>query len=453
MSSLQNPNAQVLVSKWSNLENAYLPIISISPSGDNIQANQLKVLKSKYASEFNLKGLECNDLSTDIPPVLADYLPGAFASKLIATQNPTWYRSTDFAKMVALGNRDVGCYRIVVHEREKMDTSLIRDQAHLDEVIGRVHVAVNTDQLNTLLDSKNFYSLTATRGETPKIEYQDEEGERWVVKTGNFDNGKIGQSMTKMEEALLSMLDDYGVKVPESKVHVTPEGIEVLMTKRFDLAQPIIDPETGIANHANKMAVLTLATLQKVDAEDLDGITIESYADAARMIQKHSTQPDADTVELLKRALFDVAVNNTSTHTRNISLVENFSGYELAPTVGVLPSTNFSAMNMPITKEYPMQSSAKFDSKFIDDVAKAFDLPLSTVKREVCNLATFMLNRESYMKFIGMDEGEINQFKSAFISDSVWSNILDQSSQNTPLSMLLKNQKLTDENGQAPQLS
>lgn len=453
MSSLTNPNAQLLISKWSNFDNTYLPIIAISPSGDAVQTNQLKVLKSKFAADFNLKGLDCNDLITDLPPVLSDYLPGTFASKLIATQNPGWYRSTDFAKMVALGNRDVGCYRIIVHEREPMDQSLIRDQAHLDEVIGRVHVAINTEQLNTLLDTKNFYSLTATRGESPKIEYQDEDGERWVVKTGQIQNGKLGQSLTKMEEAMLSMLDDLGVKVPESKIHVTPDGLEVLMTKRFDLAQPIINPQTGIADHANKMALLTLATLQKIDAEDLDSLRIESYDDAARLIKKHSSQPETDTIELLRRSLFDVAVNNVATHTRNISLMENYNGYELAPTVGVIPSTNFGPLNMPITRDYPMQSSARFDSKFIDDIARAFDLPLSTVKSEVCNLATFMLQRESYMKFVGMSDDEVNKFKSAFVPDSVWNTILSKSAQNTPVSMLAKSHMLFDEKSSSPRPS
>lgn len=451
MTSIPNPNAQLTIFKWSNLENRHLPIMTISPSKtDN---NNLVTVKGKYADEFNLLGLECNSFGSDLPPMLQDYLPGEFASKLIASQNNTWHRSSDFAKMVKLGNRDLGAFRVIVHEREPMDTSLIRDQVHLDEVINKVHLAVNKDQLNTLLDSRNFYSLTSTRGESPKIEYQDPEGERWVVKTGQVMDGKISSSHAKIEQAFLHMLEDMDVNVPYSAAHTTPEGVEVLMTKRYDLAQPRVDAATGIADHANKFATFSLSTLQKIDAEDTDGMFIESYADAASMIRKHSKEASADVITLLRRGLFDIAVNNTSTHTKNIELVENFNGYQLAPTVGVVPDLCSNRFNMPITAKYTMQSAVSFDDVFVNDVANAFDLPAGIVKGEISKLASIMQNREQYMKFVGMTDDEIQKFEPAFVKDAVWEHVLEQTAKNSPLSMLNRSSILTDDSGASPSLS
>lgn len=428
------PNAVVTVQKWDNLEARYVSIMMISPSGTEI--GKLSVATLARAKEFNLKGLEGHGITANIPPLLRDTMPGVFAEKMASTRFKNWYRSNDFGKIVALGNRDVGAYRIIVHERQPMDQSLIRDREHLNKTIDDLYIAVNKDELYTLLNRENFYSLTSTKGESPKIEYQDEVGERWVVRTGHLESGIINPANTKMEYALLNMLEDVGVQVPETAYHVTPEEVEVYMTKRYDLAQPVIDQQTGIAEHANKFATVTLRTLQQVANDQGHGVYIESYADAAKFLRQHSNTPDKDIKELLRRGLFDIAVNNTSTHSRNVELLENTEGYVLAPTVGVIPDVCRNRLNMPLTTKYLTQASVTFDSAFYGHVAEQFGLTSGQVKHEVINMAAIILGREKYFDFAEMSREERARFDGCFIANEKLMSVLEDAERNSALNSL-----------------
>lgn len=425
--STSSSHNRITIYKWDNLGNQYLPFMILKDSQVNGQApsvsTPVSVVFSKSAEEtYNLMGLRAIDIphNSNIPAALGEVLPGAFANKLLQSVDASWNKNSDFMKLVRLGSRDLGTYRFVVNSAD-LDKSLIIGQEKLDEVMGKLHIALNKNELNDLLDKSNFYSLTSTKGAKPKIEYQDADGDRWIVKAHSRDTAEISNAYAKMELASLMMLDDLNVETPHTDTHVCPDGRVVFMSKHYNMAQPTVDIFTGYAEHKNRYNTLNVKTLSTIASLQQTGHKshVFDYNDVVNSIESTvNSFTEGDRIQLLKRAVFDVAVNNTETGAHKIEFIEDdFGEYKLAPCTGAIPDVAKNPFSLTIGEKYSSQLNVNLDDNFCQCLSETFGLPVSEVKIHVAAIADVVLRREDYMRFAGMNDNEISVFKGAFLAD------------------------------------
>lgn len=417
---------RIAVYKWDNLSNDYLPFMILRDSQvdnkDPTISAPISIAFSKVAQTYNQTGLRVIDIPHDsnIPAALTEVLPGSFANKLLQSVDPSWSKNSDFMKLVRLGSREVGTYRFIVNTGE-LDKSLLIGQDKLDDVMGKLHIALGKNELNNLLDKSNFYSLTSTKGAEPKIEYQDEAGDRWVVKTHNRDTPEVSNAYAKMELASMMMLDDIDVPSPVSDTHLCPDGRVVFMSKHYNLAQPTVDPKTGFAEYKNKYNTLNAKTLNSIAGAQANGVSGRAYdyKDVMRVLKETADNfSQNDKAQLLKRAVFDVLINNTSTGPQKIELMEDdFGEYHVAPCVGVIPDVLKNPFSLTIGDKYSSQLNVSLDDSFCHTLSETFEVPFDEVKAHVSKIADVVMRREDYMRFAGMSETEMSVFKSAFMPD------------------------------------
>ena len=97
-------------------------------------------------------------------------------------------------------------------------------------------------------------------------------------------------------------------------------GRDVLLVKRFDVRS---------THRAHLVSVAGVLPRRG---------QVFSYDAIHRVLQKHSTTIERDVERLLRLMLFNRAINNLDDHERNVSLINDGSGYRLAPVYDLVPS-------------------------------------------------------------------------------------------------------------------
>lgn len=423
-------NNGVGIFRWDNNERAFVPLALLRA---NEQTNSV-VIQNPLAKKIHSRGFTATVClpSSNIPIRASELLPGGFANKLLQAADPTWDKSDDFTKLLRLGSRDIGCYRLIVNN-SALDESLVVGQEKLDEVMGKVHIATTEAELNTLLSSDHFYSLTATKGSRPKIEYQDEEGERWVVKTNDTKNIDESNALAKMEFATALMQEDINGEITmDVHLHKCPDGRFVLMTKRYDLAEPILNGN-GIAEHwkrydtINAKTMGIIASLEKGAAPK----ALTDYSDIVAVLPSFITNDyelQQTKIKLMRRALFDLAINNTGTSANHYDFIEDDESsvrYHLAPALGVVPDSLKNPFGLTIGKKYSSQLGVQFNESMVSDFSKVFDVSPEEVRACMGKVANVVLHRDNYMNMADMKAGDKAFFESAFLPNEVLQSAVD----------------------------
>lgn len=151
----------------------------------------------------------------------------------------------------------------------------------------------------------DFTHAVASGGEAPQGFSQ------WLVKFQLDADDPIGRA----EQAVTRMAAAAGIRTPETRLHVTPDGLAHFLTKRFD-RQPDTPPM-----HLHSFAGLThTAVRELIDYGDL--------LDLCREL----TQRETEVEQAFLRAAFNIGVANDDDHSRNHAfLLEPTDGWRLAP--------------------------------------------------------------------------------------------------------------------------
>jgi serine/threonine-protein kinase HipA len=155
-------------------------------------------------------------------------------------------------------------------------------------------------------------------GAVPKAAVVDEAESLWLAKF-------YGGSDTGLWEWVTSVLArDLGLSSPETKLVKAGDGLAFL-SKRFDRDGQQRIPYASAA---------TLAQIRRDESGDYNHImwALEDYGSA----------PRHDIVELWRRMVFSVAVNNTDDHLGNHGFLWSGSGWRLSPIFDVTPSDKSS---------------------------------------------------------------------------------------------------------------
>ncbi len=184
-------------------------------------------------------------------------------------------------------------------------------------------------ECNDLLDSKevdNIYELYSLGGSSggarPKslIKY---DGEDYIVKfSSRFDPKNIAE----LEYKYMSLARKAGINIPDIKLVTSKSRSKYFLIKRFD------------RNGAKKIHMISAAALLEVDfrAPSLD------YNELIKLT-RILTKNDGDILEIYRRMVFNVLIDNQDDHAKNFSFIYDSTNktYRLSPAYDITPGKTY----------------------------------------------------------------------------------------------------------------
>ena len=149
------------------------------------------------------------------------------------------------------------------------------------------------------------------------------DGEEYIVKfSSKFDPKDIAE----LEYRYMSLAHESGINVPEIQLVTSKKGNKFFMIKRFD------------RRGEEKVHMITAAALLEVDfrAPSLD------YNELVKLTRV-LTKNDDDVLDMYRRMVFNVLIDNQDDHTKNFSfLFDNQTRtYRLSPAYDITPGKTY----------------------------------------------------------------------------------------------------------------
>ncbi|MCH8813029.1 MAG: type II toxin-antitoxin system HipA family toxin [Gemmatimonadetes bacterium] len=210
-----------------------------------------------------------------------------------------------------------------VHSLEDLEAASNAADALQGEIEGEEHPLL-ADLDRVLAPS------SAMGGARPKTVIMDRDGQLWVAKfpsRGDRWNNAI------IEAAYLSLADECGIAVPESRI-IKLGARKILLVKRFDQ-----EPENDGSIRRLFLSAHSLLGLEESVIDRLGW----SYLDLSHLLRRISSAPAEDSTELFRRMVFNALVSNTDDHPRNHAVLgTNAGSWRLSPAYDLAPSTDRS---------------------------------------------------------------------------------------------------------------
>jgi len=173
-------------------------------------------------------------------------------------------------------------------------------------------------------------------GARPKACVRDAQGNLYVAK---FPKNDDEYSVERWEFIALSLARRAGCKVAEARLEDI-DGQLVLLSKRFDR-----DGETRI-HFSSAMNLLGLRDGER-----------SSYAEIADLMQ----QIGGDPIELFRRMIVNIMINNVDDHLRNHGFLRGKNSWELSPAYDINPISKFEKSPTLSTAIVPDEFDANVD--------------------------------------------------------------------------------------------
>jgi serine/threonine-protein kinase HipA len=157
-------------------------------------------------------------------------------------------------------------------------------------------------------------------GARPKASVLD--GERILI--AKFASPSDEWDVIAWEKTTLDLAERAGIMVPRRRLERV-SGRSVLLLDRFD--------RTAVGTRIPYLSAMTLLGARDGESSGFD------YVDVAEAFAEHgATTVRSDLVELWRRAVFSVAVNNTDDHLRNHGFLRGSAGWTPSPAFDINPS-------------------------------------------------------------------------------------------------------------------
>ncbi|MEX2572492.1 MAG: HipA domain-containing protein [Gemmatimonadota bacterium] len=171
---------------------------------------------------------------------------------------------------------------------------------------------------------------TSIGGARPKNTVEDDTG-LWIAKfparTDRWNNAPV-------EAAMLSLASRCQIRIPEIRIERLG-GESILLLRRFDRQKL----EGGYLRH-RMVSGLTLLRAEDTPT-DMENW---SYLLLAGEVQRWSSRPREDKVELFRRAAFNALISNNDDHPRNHAMVAAGPDWRLAPAYDLTPNPQHGTM-------------------------------------------------------------------------------------------------------------
>lgn len=276
--------------------------------------NPFKLPLSKqlfYASSPHFKGLF---------GVFADSLPDSYGELLLdrylKRKNINISDLTCLDRLAYVGCSGMGLLEYMPDFSEDTDRSNIDFDAIQKEC-------------NDLLDSKkvdnitNLFSLGGSSGGARPKSLIKYDGEDYIVKfSSKFDPKNIAE----LEYKYMSLAKEAGINIPTIKLVNSKSGKKYYLIKRFD------------RESSKKIHMISAAALLEVDfrAPSLD------YNDLIKLTRV-LTKNDDDVMEMYRRMVFNVLIDNQDDHAKNFSFIYDDTNktYRLSPAYDITPGRTY----------------------------------------------------------------------------------------------------------------
>ncbi|ROH86365.1 type II toxin-antitoxin system HipA family toxin [Pseudomethylobacillus aquaticus] len=178
-------------------------------------------------------------------------------------------------------------------------------------------------------------------GARPKMNFIHD-NRRWIAK---FPSASDDHDVEVLEAATLELAAQCGIEVPARQLVAIPNG-HALLVQRFDRLGPL--------GQERCLHYLSAAALLDAPYES----SLGSYVELAQLIRRISAQPRHDLVQLFRRLVLNLIVDNTDDHVKNHGMLYAGNGqYRLSPAFDmVMQLNNLGYQQLAITPGV-MQSS------------------------------------------------------------------------------------------------
>lgn len=252
--------------------------------------------------------------------VFADSLPDSYGELLLdrylKSKNVNINELTCLDRLAYVGSSGMGLLEYIP------DLSIEIDRNNIDfDVIQK--------ECNNLLDSKEvehideLYSLGGSSGGARPKSLIKYEGEDYIVKfSSRFDPKNIAE----LEYKYMTLAREAGINIPDIKLVTSKLGNKYFLIKRFD------------RNGDKRIHMISAAALLEVDfrAPSLD------YNELIKLTRV-LTKNDEDILEIFRRMVFNVLIDNQDDHAKNFSFVYDDSSktYRLSPAYDITPGRTY----------------------------------------------------------------------------------------------------------------
>jgi len=145
----------------------------------------------------------------------------------------------------------------------------------------------------------------------------DRDGALWIAKFGRREDR---YDICKAEFAVMSLAKRCGLVVPR-----------VAIERFFNRAVYLVERFDRVAG--GRVPFISALTLLGAHESDSG----HAYSELAAALRQHSTSPRADLLELFRRMVFNILVNNTDDHLRNHGFLFDGRGWRLSPAYDLVP--------------------------------------------------------------------------------------------------------------------
>ena len=264
-----------------------------------------------FATSLHFKGLF---------GVFADSLPDSYGELLLdrylKSKDVNINELTCLDRLAYVGTSGMGILEYVP------DLSVETDRSQIDfDLIQK--------ECNDLLDSKevrdinSLYSLGGSSGGARPKSLIKYEGEDYIVKfSSRFDPKNIAE----LEYNYMSLARAAGINIPDIKLVKTKLGNKYFLIKRFD------------RNGKHKIHMISAAALLEVDFK-APALDYNELIKLTRILTKN----DDDVLEMYRRMVFNVLIDNQDDHTKNFSFIYDDANkeYRLSPAYDITPGKTY----------------------------------------------------------------------------------------------------------------
>lgn len=276
--------------------------------------NPFKLPLSKqlyYATSPHFKGLF---------GVFADSLPDSYGELLLERylkkKNVNINELTCLDRLAYVGSSGMGLLEYKPDYSEDTDRSNVdfdAIQKECNDLLGSKEV----DNINEL------YSLGGSSGGARPKSLIKFKGEDYIVKfSSKFDPKNIAE----LEYKYMSLAKEAGIHIPNIELVTSKKGNKYFLIKRFD------------RESSKKIHMISAAALLEVDfnAPSLD------YNELIKLT-RILTRNENDVLEMYRRMVFNVLIDNQDDHTKNFSFIYDDANktYRLSPAYDITPGRTY----------------------------------------------------------------------------------------------------------------
>lgn len=221
------------------------------------------------------------------------------------------------------------------------------------------------------------------------------DGQPWIAK---FSRDTDLYNEVRAEYATLSLAKAAGIEVAEHRLLTTPDGRDVLLVKRFDVAAT-----GGKLPYISGHALLNLHRFQENNPA-------HGYPGLAALLRRFAAQPRAAVRELFRRMAFRALIGDTDDHGRNLGFLRVGGAWRHAPLFDALPHINVIGLQaMPVGREGRRASVANLLS-----MSEHFALSRDAARALLTQLQGQLAGWEEHFRTAGLSARDVALLRPCF---------------------------------------